>query len=616
YIMQQLGQKALHGQQVHGEQSFRGRLNEVHLTPVFDADGQQKGVIGFTLDVHDHVEQERSSRVRDKALELILRTLARSLVHSESSRVVEEGLAGLGRVLDVDRVYIFTSERDFETGKRYFSQKWEWSVSSVESFATDPRMQRVSMKDLLPGFEQSLKRNEPVRVRRDRAPESFAKLMERQNIVSLLAVPIQIEGRLWGFIGLDHCSVARPWTSDEVSLLMLAGVTLAALSEKEKLMQQLGKASRAKTEFLAMMSHEIRTPMNAVIGFADLLLGTDLDEEQSEFVNSIMLGSETLLGIINDILDYSKLGSEKVGIFQQPFDPREAAERAVEPYLTEADSKNLEFKLEFDPSLPATLMSDPQRFRQVISNLTSNAVRYTRKGQVRVRLDWVTSTEDGSVVKLIVADTGIGIPEARRSWIFNPFEQGSPGISSEGRSTGLGLPITRRVIDLMGGDIHCESTEGKGTTFTAVIPAELPGPEYEEEKNQIERDEEELRILCAEDEPGNQEVLRNFIRRPGHKALIVETGEEVLEVLRQKTFDLVLMDVRLPGIDGLETTRRIRDGKAGDAARDLPIIGLTANALGGDRRECEKAGMNDYLPKPIKRADFEANLRKYSRQPA
>ena len=590
----------------------------VTTSPLVDSEGKMAGIVHVARDVTAHRKAEEKLRRRAEFEQVISRISSRFIrLGSENlDEGIQQALEEIGEFADADRSYMFLLRKDGQT----MDNTYEWCREGIEPQLGNLQGGRL---DDFPFAASKMRNLEDLHVP-DVAllgPEASVdkEYFESQDIQSLLVVPMASGENLKGFLGFDSVGTAKSWPDDTVALTRIVGEIFTHSLERKWAEKTLAEAktaaeaaSRAKSAFLANMSHEIRTPMTAILGYSDLLLDEETDdEERSDFVQTIQRNGKALLELVNDILDLSKIETGKLGLERRQCSPAELVDEVTELMQVRADEKGLPLVADAGSELPQTIRTDPARLRQILINLIGNAIKFTSSGEIRLTSRLVRSPDAPPRMEFAVSDTGIGIADDAVSGLFKPFMQADASTTRRFGGTGLGLTISKRLTKMLGGDIFVESQLGKGSTFTISIdPGSLDGvpmlkvyrrKSVKPDIGLAVRPEFSLagRVLFAEDTVGSQQLVSLILGRTGLEVDLAENGlvacRKVEEAMsRGQPYDLILMDMLMPELDGYDATRRIRrQGYHG------PIIALTARVMVGDRESCLDAGCDDYAAKPI-----------------
>jgi signal transduction histidine kinase/CheY-like chemotaxis protein/integral membrane sensor domain MASE1 len=607
---------------------------DARVSPMSSDEGNSDRVVWVAYNISSRKCTESALKQRDGVLNATARANHALLTTVDFDNAIELAMREIGNALNVERSFIFEVTESQGESFHTCSPRFEWLRNdSCQSILNHISLRDAPFEDFFPGWHEQLMAGSIIHL--EGASQNHLKPSVFHDIESqsLLVIPMWIEGKLYGFFAVDYCSQKHAWSESDINAVRVLASSISGLilmRERETQLRiardQANSASMAKGDFLAMMSHEIRTPMNAIIGYTDLMLQTDLDEVQTEQAAIIKRSGKALLNLINNILDYSKIESRTLELESAEFDLEQIVCEALECVQPDANEKGLKLDYEIDPELGENYIGDAHRLRQILMNLANNAVKFTSKGSVHmsVSFDADKSTGAADALHFEVQDSGCGIPQDKFDRLFKAFTQVDSSTTRQFGGTGLGLVICQRLVERMNGKIWVESATEVGSSFQFIIP--LPRPEQlsasrapfvtrdnagDSEVDQLQEDfaqSHPLRLLVCEDDDDNRWVIQELLEILGYQPHVAHDGDQAIELMQSGHYDVVLMDVRLPGQSGVELTKGIRSGAFEGHDTQQYIIAVTAFAMNEDRERCLAAGMNDYLSKPLEIARLKDAL--------
>jgi signal transduction histidine kinase/CheY-like chemotaxis protein len=527
-------------------------------------------------------------------------------------RGVRRAIECIGKGVALDMVQVYRIHENPEGGEA-IECTHEWMHENPYMYGslnvTAETLERVS-----PLWRETVERGEAWNMHFSEVDEGTRSFLSLLGMRSIILIGINPAGGDSGFILFGSSTERSGEDRHASSVLVSITESLRAYTETQLNQDELNRAKEtaiaadhAKSEFLAIMSHEIRTPMNAIIGFSDLLQQTEMSEQQKDYVDIILRSGNDLLDLINNILDFSKLESNSIDLERTRFNMETAIMEALEMVLFKAKEKGIEVHYKPTEDIKSFYWGDPLRIRQILLNLLTNAVKFTHEGSVSLKVVTLEDDDPWYTLEFMVVDTGIGIPEENRGELFKAFRQSDTSTTREYGGSGLGLSIVQRLVDKMGGRVSMESTVGKGSSFCFVIRLERDRTDDTKEHSPGRKEfldtsfaeQNPLSILVVEDDLVNTRLMCEVLGRLGYEVEAVSDGYKALAVLAENRHNVVLMDMQMARLDGLETTVRIRAGECGDSMQGINIIALTALALPEEKERILESGVDYYLSKPI-----------------
>lgn len=582
----------------------------------------RKATIGTLKDVTHQKELEQILLNQNNLFKGVADAANILLTERDFDKAINKTLQSLGQSSDIDRVYMFENSFDSETGEPLMNQRYEWTNGTVSAEIDNPELQNLPYFPMFKAWYFELNNGRIVNELVKNLNPDLRDLLSIQKIKSILIVPIMVKNNFWGFIGFDYCKSDRVWNESEISILQTTAANLGGVIEREIARKELIEAketaeemSKLKSNFLANMSHELRTPLIAILGYTEILGAEIKQGDWNDMIDTIMNSGKRLLETLNLILDLSKIEADKVHIKYSSLNISDEINEIVNLLKPVAKKKNLYLKTELtNDNLISNL--DKRLFDSIITNLINNGIKYTSNGGVTVSLNSY-QIDDNIFAAITVSDTGIGIAKENQELIFDEFRQVSEGYNRNFEGAGLGLTITKKFVEKMGGKITLKSNPDEGSVFTVTFPAHFNGNGKAAQSLEIEifnnnylsPNSDNFKALIIDDDPATRKIIELFLKNEIETKTVCNIKDALLEA-KNSNYNLILMDISLgQGISGIELLKSFRQI---EFYKNVPVIAVTAHAMVGDREKFLREGFDDYLSKPFSKADLLAKVHSWA----
>ena len=593
----------------HELQMTNGSSIERDFIPIRNFDNINQGIFWIYRNITARKKTESDLKRQSEILSGTAQAMNYLLTLTNHEEAIQKALETIGVATGVDRVYIFENEQDELSGESFFSQRFEWVAKGITPQIDNPELQNMPYSSDFPRWYNLFLAGETVSGLSKDFPDMERQILESEDIISIIAAPIFVRDKLWGMVGFDDCTIGIDWSTNEISILTALAVSLGGSITRRLIERDLIQARRiaeyatkTKSEFLATMSHEIRTPMNGVIGMTSLLQETLLTAYQKDYVQTIKVSGELLLNLINDILDFSKIESGKLVLEVHSFNLRMAVEDVIDLLSVSAIEKKLDLLYDIDPQIPEIITGDLTRLRQILVNLAGNAIKFTSKGEVIIKVRQLDIEGNQANLEFLVVDSGIGIPEEKIHLLFQPFSQIDASTTRKFGGTGLGLAICAKLADLMHGKINVKSKVGQGSVFSFTIKtsydnADNLSPELLFARETING----KKILLVDSNPKNRKILSSLFSNLKATVFCAVSAPEALKLIAETArIDLVLLDNYCAQ---QETDLLIVEAVKSNPLKEIPIILMAYPAFSGDPVQIES-----YFPHRINKPLRQSQL--------